>query len=198
VRRVLGLAAGLALIGAALLPPVPAQATCSTAVVKKCHGAPLIDVDVAVRATPGAHPGGRVTYVLNYSMAWTPSFAPYWGAFWVGGRFPKGAQAPGKAVLFDVTGKKLATFPCHKYSDGVWCDTGGQIPHHGQIPRQGKVVFTARLAPKTRGAAVAKLGVDSFEGLNADEFARHYSRKVSQQKFCNHRFTRTVTTAVDS
>jgi hypothetical protein len=196
VRRVLGLAAGLALIGAALSPPAPAQATCTVAAVKKCQGHPLIDIDVAVRATPHAHPGGRVTYVLNYSMTWTPSFAPYWGAFWVGGRFPKGAQTPSKATFFDATGKKLATIPCRRHSDGVWCDTGGQVPHHGQIPRQGKIVFTARLAPKSGGAAVAKLGVDSFEGLNEAEFARHYSRKRSQEKFCNHRFAKAVTTTV--
>lgn len=45
---------------------------------------------------------------------------------------------------------------------------------------------------------MAKLGVDSFEGLNEAEFARRYSRKKSQEKFCNHRFAKTATTTVDS
>ncbi|ACZ89061.1 hypothetical protein [Streptosporangium roseum] len=191
MRRVLGIAAGLALIAAALSPITPAEASCLDA-AKKCGRDALIAIDVKAKGTPRAHPGGRVTYVLDYSMTWTPSFAPYWGSFWVGGKFPRGAQGPARAVLFDEKGKRLAAFTCRRHSDGVWCDTGGAIPHRGRI------VLSARLARGGAGAAVAKLGFDSFDGLNKEQSARHLNREKSRAEFCNYRFTRTVTTRVDS
>ncbi|MGV9775483.1 hypothetical protein [Streptosporangium sp. NPDC003464] len=189
--RVFGVAVGLALIAAALSPVAPVEAACLGA-VKKCGRDALIAIDVRAKGTPRAHPGGQVTYVLDYSMTRTPSFAPYWGSYWVGGRFPRGARGPARAVLFDGTGRRLAAFPCRGHSDGVWCDTGGRIPDRGRI------VLTARLARGATAAAVARVGFDSFDGLNEQEFARHLNRQKSREKFCNYRFTRTVTTAVDS
>nr|BFE79804.1 hypothetical protein GCM10020093_024050 [Planobispora longispora] len=104
MRRVLGLATGLVLASTALVPaasaaPVPAAAGAGRAGAAcrtdagKCGRDPLIAIAVKVRATPAARPGGKVTYVIDYSQTWTPSFAPYWGALWVGGRFPKGRAA---------------------------------------------------------------------------------------------------------
>ncbi|GAA4230370.1 hypothetical protein FHR32_007015 [Streptosporangium album] len=191
MRRALGISVGLALIAAALSPIGPAEATCLNT-VRKCGRDALIAIDVVAKGTPHASPGGRVTYVLDYSMTWTPSFAPYWGSFWVGGRFPQGAKGPTGAVLLGEDGKRLATFTCGKHADGVWCDTRDRLPH------QGRIVLTARLPRKATGAAVAKLGFDSFDGLNKEESARHLDREKSREKFCNYRFVRTVTTTVKS
>ncbi len=189
MRRALGLTAGLALTALALSPIAPAEAACLDA-AKKCGRDPLITIGVVAKGTSHVPQGGRVTYTLDYSMTWMESFAPYWGSFWVGGSFPRGAKAPAKATLFDTAGKRLATFPCRKYTDGVWCAARGEIPH------QGRVVFSARLARHGGGAARARLGFDSFDGLNEQEFARHYSRERSREKFCNYRFTKTVITTV--
>ncbi|MEV7006552.1 hypothetical protein [Streptosporangium sp. NPDC051022] len=189
MRRVLGLTAGLTLIAVALSPVASAEAACLGA-ARKCSRDPLITIDVAAKGTPRVPQGGRVTYTLKYSMTWMESFAPYWGSFWVGGRFPKGARGPAKATLYDTAGKRIATLPCREYSDGVWCEAGSEIPH------EGKVVLTARLARHGGGAAVAKLGFDSFDGLNQQEFERHYKRERAREKFCNYRFTKTVVTTV--
>ncbi|WP_329083546.1 MULTISPECIES: hypothetical protein [unclassified Streptosporangium] len=185
MRRALGIAAGLALIAAALSPLPQAQASCVTA-AGKCQEKPLIGVELTAGAVPRPDSSGRVSYTLNYSMTWTPSFAPYWGAFWVGGRFPKGARGPTRAVLLDTTGGRLAVLRCREHSDGVWCAAGSHVPHRGRI------VFTTRLAP---GAdATARLGLDSFEGLDREEAGRRLSRAQARERFCNHRFTTTVTT----
>ncbi|WP_326823889.1 hypothetical protein [Streptosporangium sp. NBC_01756] len=189
MRRALGIAVGLVLIAAALSPIGPAEATC-LATVKKCGRDALVAVDVVAKGTPQASPGGRVTYVLDYAMTWTPSFAPYWGSFWVGGSFPRGAKGPTGATLLGEDGERIATFACHRYADGVWCDTRGRIPH------QGRIVLTAHLPRGATGAAVARLGFDSFDGLNKEQFTRHLDRERSRERFCNYRFTRTVTTTV--
>lgn len=189
MRRALGLTAGLALVAVALSPIASAEAAC-VGTAKKCQRDPLISIRVAAKATPHVHQAGRVTYTLNYSMTWMESFAPYWGSFWVGGKFPKGARGPAKATLFDTAGRRVATFPCGKYPDGVWCAAGGEIPH------KGRIVLTARLPRHSAKTAVAKLGFDSFDGLSKQEFARHDSRQKSRERFCNYRFTKTVTTTV--
>ncbi|GAA3104954.1 hypothetical protein [Streptosporangium carneum] len=189
MRRALGLTAGLALVAVALSPIAPAEAACLTT-AKKCQRDALITIDVAAKATPRVPQGGRVTYTLGYSMKWMESFAPYWGSFWVGGTFPKGARTPAKAALLDSAGRRIATLPCRRYADGVWCRVRGEIPH------QGKVVLTARLARHGGGVALAKLGFDSFDGLNEQEFERRDGRLRSREKYCNFRFTRTVTTTV--
>jgi hypothetical protein len=185
MRRALGIAAGLVLIAAALSPLPQAQASCVTA-ARKCQGEPLIGIELAAGAVPRPDAGGRVSYTLDYSMNWTPSFAPYWGTFWVGGRFPKGARGPAEAVMLDATGGRLAVLRCRKHSDGVWCAAGSHVPHRGRI------VFTARLAPGT--GAEAELGFDSFEGLDREESGRRFSRAKARERFCNHRFTTTVMT----
>ncbi|MER5643307.1 hypothetical protein [Streptosporangium sp. NPDC002524] len=188
MRRVIGIATGLVLIAAALSPLPQAQASCVTA-ARKCQGAPLIGIEVTGGAVPVPASGGRISYTLDYSMTWTPSFAPYWGAFWVGGRFPKGARGPSRAVVLDATGERVAVLRCREHSDGVWCAAGSHVPHRGRI------VFTARLAPGAgTGAAAARLGFDSFEGLDQEESARRFSRTLAREKFCEHRFTTTVTT----
>ncbi|MBG0833206.1 hypothetical protein HS041_36500 [Planomonospora sp. ID67723] len=199
MRRVLGLAAGLLLTSTALAPVAPAAAApagtardaaaCRTA-AGKCERDPFIGITVKVRATPVARAGGKVTYVVDYSQVWTPSFAPYWGAFWVGGRFPAGARGPARAVLYDTAGKRLAVLPCRRHADGTWCDA------HVQMPHQGRVVMTVRLPAAARGKAAARLGFDSFETLNEAEYARHYGRKRLREKFCEFRFTKTATTRV--
>lgn len=187
MRRVLGITAGLALIAAALSPLPQAQASCVTA-ARKCQGAPLIGIEVTGGAVPGPDSKGRISYTLDYSMTWTPSFAPYWGAFWVGGRFPKGARGPARAVLLDDAGERVAVLRCREHSDGVWCAAGSHVPHRGRI------VFTARLAPGTEARTAARLGFDSFEGLDREESARRLSRTQAREGFCEHRFTTTVTT----
>ncbi|WP_436757323.1 hypothetical protein [Streptosporangium sp. V21-05] len=189
MRRVLGIAAGLALIAAALSPLPQAQASCVNA-AKKCQGAPLIGIEVTGGAVPHPDSTGRVSYTLDYSMTWTPSFAPYWGAFWVGGRFPEGARGPSRAVVLDGAGERVAVLRCRERFDGVWCAAGSHVPHRGRI------VFTARLAPGTgtgTGTA-ARLGFDSFEGLDRKESALRLSRTRARERFCEHRFTTTVTT----
>ncbi|GAA3447083.1 hypothetical protein [Planomonospora venezuelensis] len=201
MRRVLGLATGLALTSTALVPAAPAAAAppgaaysaaaCRTAAVE-CERDPLIAVAVKVRATPAARPGGKVTYVVDYSQTWTPSFAPYWGAFWVGGRFPAGARGPARAVLYDTAGKRLAVLPCHRYADGTWCDA------HGRMPHQGRIAMAARLPSDAKGKATARLGFNSFETLNEAEYARHHGRKKLREKFCEFRFTRTAVTRVST
>ncbi|MEV8632749.1 hypothetical protein AB0395_13920 [Streptosporangium sp. NPDC051023] len=189
MRRALGLTAGLALIAVALSPVAPAQAACLSA-AKKCQRDPLITIKVTAKGTPRVPQGGRVTYTLDYSMTWMESFAPYWGSFWVGGSFPRGAKGPEKATIFDTAGKRIATFPCREYTDGVWCAAPGDIPH------EGRVVLSARLARHGGATAVARLGFDSFDGLNQQDSERHDSRARSRELFCNYRFTKTVTTKV--
>ncbi|GII02016.1 hypothetical protein [Planobispora takensis] len=183
MRRVLGLTAGLALTLTGLAPAVPVAAAPVSA-------DPLISIAVKVRATPTARPGGKVTYVIDYSQTWTPSFAPYWGAFWVGGRFPAGARGPSKATLYDTAGKRLAVLPCRRYADGTWCDA------HVQMPHQGRIVMSARLPARAKRTATARLGFDSFEPLNEAQYARHYSRKQARERFHEFRFTKPVTTRV--
>ncbi|MFF0308562.1 hypothetical protein ACFYSC_14090 [Streptosporangium sp. NPDC004379] len=188
MRRALGLAAGLTLVATALSPASSADAGCLSA--RKCEREALIAFDLTVRGASRAAPGREVTYVLDYSTTWTPSFAPYWGYQWVGGSFPKGARGPSRATLFDTAGRRLATFPCGRYADGVWCEA------RGGLPRQGRVVLSARLPAGARGAAAATLGFDSFDGLNERDHARRHSRAQARAKFCNYRFSRTVTTKV--
>ncbi|GAA2863448.1 hypothetical protein GCM10010517_22500 [Streptosporangium fragile] len=190
MRRVLGIVASLALIAASLIPPTTAEAACLVAAARKCPGQPLIDIDVTAGSASRAD--GRIVYTLGYSMTWTPSFAPYWGVFWVGGRFPAGAQGPSRATLFDDAGKRVAVLTCRKHSDGVWCRAGGRIPN------RGKVIFSARMPADARGAGTAALGFDSFEVLDREESMRDYSRKAARAKFCNHRFSTSVTTTADS
>ncbi|MGV9600621.1 hypothetical protein ACWDR1_28555 [Streptosporangium sandarakinum] len=190
MRRALGLAAGLTLVATALSPASPADAGCLSA--RKCEREALIVFDLTVRGASRAAPGREITYVLDYSTTWTPSFAPYWGSYWVGGSFPKGARGPSRAVLFDTAGKRLATFPCGRYADGVWCET------RGRIPNQGRIVLSARLPARGHGKARATLGFDSFDGLNAQDHARRHTRAQARAKFCNYRFSRTVTTKVVS
>ncbi|GIH94787.1 hypothetical protein ACFFMN_24165 [Planobispora siamensis] len=187
MRRVLGLTAGLALAFTALAPAAPAATASAPA---SAPADPLISIAVKVRATPLARPGGRVTYVIDYAQTWTPSFAPYWGAFWVGGRFPAGARGPSKATLYDTAGKRLAVLPCRRYADGTWCDA------HVRMPHQGRIVMSARLSAKAGRTATARLGFDSFEPLNEAQYARHYSRKQARERFREFRFTKTVTTRV--
>ncbi|MER5627581.1 hypothetical protein ABT061_41830 [Streptosporangium sp. NPDC002544] len=186
MRHALGIAAGLALIAVALSPLPHAQASC-VSVTRKCQAEPLIDIKVAARATPPAAPSGQVSYTLDYSMTLTPSFAPYWGTFWVGGRFPAG-RGPTRAVLLDAAGKRVAVLRCREHSDGVWCAAGSHIPH------RGRVVLTA----PTGGKGVTRLGFDSFEALDRKESERRFSRREARERFCNHRFTTTVTTTPDS
>jgi len=190
MRRALGIAAGLALIGAALFPP-PASAGCLTE-ARKCQGGPLIDIKLTAGTLPRTTGGGQVSYVLDYSMSWTPSFAPYWGAFWVGGRFPAGVKGPAKAVLLDTADRRVAVLRCREHSDGVWCAAGSHLPH------RGKVVLTAALADQPGGKAVARLGFHSFEGLGRGDSERRLSRREARERFCEHRFTTTVTTTMDS
>ncbi|MFF3442570.1 hypothetical protein [Streptosporangium sp. NPDC002721] len=187
MRRALGIAAGLALIAAALSPLPQAQASCVTE-ARKCQGKPLIGIEVTAGAVPRPDSAGRVSYTIDYSMTWTPSFAPYWGAFWVGGRFPEGARGPTRAVLLDGSGERIAVLRCRERSDGVWCPAGSHLPHRGRI------VFTARLAPGTEARAVARLGFDSFEGLDRKESELGLSRAQARERFCEHLFTTTVTT----
>ncbi|WP_068923878.1 hypothetical protein [Planobispora rosea] len=204
MRRVLGpvtgLVAGLALVSAAPAPAAAAQAVPVSAAAcrtdtAECGRDPLISIAVKVRATPAVRPGGRVTYVIDYSQTWTPSFAPYRGAFWVGGRFPEGARGPSRAVLYDTAGKRLAVLPCRRYADGTWCDA------HGPMPHRGRVVMSARLPAPAKGTATAgraKLGFDSFEALDEAEYARHRGRRELRERFCEFRFTESVTTRVRS
>ena len=91
MRRALGIAAGLALIAAALSPLPTAQASCLSA-TGEYQARPLIGIEVAARTTPPAlertgllHPRPHP----DHTMTLTPSFAPYWGAFWVRGRSPR-------------------------------------------------------------------------------------------------------------
>ncbi|MFI6511118.1 hypothetical protein ACIBCT_26220 [Streptosporangium sp. NPDC050855] len=188
MRRALGIVAGLVLVAAALVPP-QAQASCVTA-AKKCRGEPLIGIELVAGAVPRAGDGGRVSYTLDYAMTLTPSFAPYWGDFWVGGRFPRGARGPATATLLDGTGRRLAVLACREHADGVWCAAGSHLP-----PR-GRIVFTTRLAPD--GPGTARLGFDSFEGLDREQSERRRTRAQARERFCNHRFTTTVTTTPDS
>ncbi|MEU4835866.1 hypothetical protein [Streptosporangium sp. NPDC023615] len=188
MRRALGIAVGLVLVAAALTPP-QAQASCVTE-ARKCRGGPLIDIEVAAKAVPHAPGSGRISYTLDYTMALTPSFAPYWGDFWVGGRFPRGARGPATATLLDVSGRRLALLTCREHADGVWCAAGSHLPH------RGRVVFTARLA--SGGPATARLGFDSFEGLDRGQSERRRTRAQAREKFCNHRFTTTVAMTPDS
>ncbi len=187
MRRALGVAAGLALIAAALSPLPQAQASCVTA-ARKCQGEPLIGIELTAGAAPRPDSQGRVSYALDYSMTWTPSFAPYWGAFWVGGRFPEGTRGGVRAVLIDGADGRVSVLRCRERSDGVWCAAGSHVPHRGRI------VFTTRLAPGTETKAAARLGFDSFEGLDREESGRGFSRAQARERFCEHRFTTTVTT----
>ncbi|GHH63891.1 hypothetical protein GCM10017673_05480 [Streptosporangium violaceochromogenes] len=188
MRGALVLTAGLALAAVAL-SPLPAAGAACAGPAKDCRRGRLITIGVKAKGPSHALGGARVTYTLRYSMTWMESFAPYWGSFWVGGRFPKGARGPARATVFDASGRRFGAFPCRRYADGVWCDVGGDIPH------RGRVVLTARLA-RHAGTAVARLGFDSFDGLNEREAARDDGRAVSREKYCNFRFVKTVTTMV--
>ncbi|MGC5010437.1 hypothetical protein ACLQ2R_06690 [Streptosporangium sp. DT93] len=188
MRRALGIAVGLVLVAAALTPP-QAQASCVTE-AKKCGGKPLIGIEVAAKAVPRATGSRRISYTLDYTMTPTPSFAPYWGDFWVGGRFPRGARGPTTATLLDATGRRLAVLACRRHADGVWCAAGSHLPHRGRI------VFTARIAPG--GPATARLGFDSFEALDRGQSERRRTRAQARATFCNHRFTTIVAMTPDS
>ncbi|MEU8380380.1 hypothetical protein [Streptosporangium sp. NPDC048865] len=187
MRRALGIAVGLLLIAAALSPLPQAQASCVTA-ARKCQAKPLIGIEVTAGAVTRPDAAGRVSYTLDYSMTQTPSFVPYWGAFWVGGRFPEGTRGPTRAVLLDGAGERIAVLRCRERSDGVWCAAGSHVPHRGRI------VFTTRLAPGTGAGAGARLGFDSFEGLGREESESGLSRAQARERFCEHLFTTTVTT----
>ncbi|MBB2911499.1 hypothetical protein FHS43_002772 [Streptosporangium becharense] len=190
MHRALGFVASLVLIAAALVPPSTAQAACLVASVKKCDGKPMIDIDVTAKSV--LRSGGRIAYTLDYTMTSTPSFAPYWGTFWVGGRFPAGTRGLSRATLFDATGARVAVLTCRKHSDGVWCAAGSTMPN------RGKVVFDAKSPSGGSGTSTARLGFDSFESLTREQSTRRYSRQAAREKFCNHRFNTSVTTAANS
>ncbi|MER7128755.1 hypothetical protein [Streptosporangium saharense] len=189
-----GLTAGLALVAVALTPLAPAQAATCVSAVKKCERDPLVKIKFKANGTPRVHQGGRVTYTLDYTMTWAESFAPYWASFWVGGSLPKGARTPRSATLLSTSGKRLATFPCHTYRDGVWCEIPSDVSH--PVPYRGTIVLKTTLARHGGRTATARLGFDSVDGLGQRDFERNYSRTTSHDRFCAFRSTRTVVTKV--
>ncbi|MEU1731955.1 hypothetical protein [Streptosporangium sp. NPDC020145] len=196
MRRALGLTTGLALVAVALSPIAPAQAATCVSAVEKCEREPLVKIKLKAKGTPRVHQGGRVTYTLDYSMTWMESFAPYWASFWVGGTLPRGAKAPRTATLMDPSGRKVATFPCHRYRDGLWCEVPSDVSK--PVPHKGRIVLSTTLARHGGRTAVARLGFDSVDGLGQKDFERHYGRAAARDRFCVFRFTKTVVTKVRS
>ncbi|MCW2881345.1 MAG: hypothetical protein JWQ95_5445 [Sphaerisporangium sp.] len=156
--------AGALLFAATPASAAPAKTSATTTVTAtKAAAEPDSSFSVKITAPKKVKAGGTITYRISAvnTGPWEAN------AYYLGGKLPKGIVD--KVYFRGDKGTECGFFP-----DGFWC----LPPYTVEKGEKAFLTIEVKLKKSTKGSAVAKLGVDTYdypqgaEDLNRDEFER--------------------------
>ncbi|MFI6481347.1 hypothetical protein ACIBH1_25685 [Nonomuraea sp. NPDC050663] len=155
MRKSIATLIGAALVAAPLTVTAPAQAQVAAPAAAPVTAAvarpPYSKFKISLTYDKKTTRGGKITYLLKAKNL-GPHYANY---YWIGGRVPKGVV---KRLRW-WTGPKTASTRCDWKGEWFWCWGPWALP----VGETDVLQFQLTLDKKTRGPAVARLGVRSWD-----------------------------------